>query len=99
MNFKCSTFASLSHLGLNFIRAEGFVYSHVADEGLINACAGDLLRYRRQINAEHIHIFTDIKKKHWSVLTAFHLCSPSSVSIKSWFTVIGFHVFPYYVVK
>ncbi|XP_029354254.1 uncharacterized protein F13E9.13, mitochondrial isoform X2 [Echeneis naucrates] len=50
--------------GLDFIRAEGFVYSHVADEGLLNACAGDLLRYRRQIGAEHVQIFTDIKKKH-----------------------------------
>ncbi|XP_028257312.1 uncharacterized protein F13E9.13, mitochondrial isoform X2 [Parambassis ranga] len=52
--------------GLDFIRAEGFVFSHVADEGLLNACAGDLLRYRRQIGAEHVQIFTDIKKKHSS---------------------------------
>uniref|UniRef100_A0A7M4E8N1 Uncharacterized protein n=1 Tax=Crocodylus porosus TaxID=8502 RepID=A0A7M4E8N1_CROPO len=50
--------------GLDFIRAEGFVFSHVADEGIINACAGDLLRYRKQIGAEHIQIFADIKKKH-----------------------------------
>ncbi|KAI4898635.1 hypothetical protein NFI96_025999 [Prochilodus magdalenae] len=50
--------------GLDFIRAEGFVFSHVADEGLLNACAGELLRYRRNIGAEHIQIFTDIKKKH-----------------------------------
>ncbi|KAJ8417838.1 hypothetical protein AAFF_G00226810 [Aldrovandia affinis] len=52
--------------GLDFIRAEGFVFSHVADEGLLNACAGDLLRYRRGIGAEHVQIFTDIKKKHSS---------------------------------
>ncbi|XP_070762863.1 uncharacterized protein F13E9.13, mitochondrial [Enoplosus armatus] len=52
--------------GLDFIRAEGFVFSHVADEGLLNACAGDLLRYRKQIGAEHVQIFTDIKKKHSS---------------------------------
>lgn len=50
--------------GLDFIRAEGFVFSHVADEGLLNACAGELLRYRRCIGAEHVQIFTDIKKKH-----------------------------------
>ncbi|XP_055088482.1 uncharacterized protein F13E9.13, mitochondrial isoform X2 [Periophthalmus magnuspinnatus] len=50
--------------GLDFIRAEGFVFSHVADEGLLNACAGELLRYRKQIGAEHVHVFTDIKKKH-----------------------------------
>uniref|UniRef100_A0A672MQS1 Zgc:162297 n=1 Tax=Sinocyclocheilus grahami TaxID=75366 RepID=A0A672MQS1_SINGR len=50
--------------GLDFIRAEGFVSSHVADEGLLNACAGELLRYHRRIGAEHLQIFTDIKKKH-----------------------------------
>lgn len=52
--------------GLDFIRAESFVFSHVADEGLVNACAGDLLRYRKAIGAEHIQIYADIKKKHSS---------------------------------
>lgn len=51
-------------LGLDYIRAEGFVFSHIADEGLMNACAGPLLRYRKHIGADHIQIFTDIKKKH-----------------------------------
>lgn len=56
---------------LDFIRAEGFVYGHLADEGYIDACAGELLRYRKQIDAEHIAVFTDIKKKHSShALTA-----------------------------
>lgn len=58
------TIAPVFVIGLDFIRAEGFVFSHVADEGLLNACAGDLLRYRKQIGAEHVKIFTDIKKKH-----------------------------------
>ncbi len=50
-----------------FVRAEGFVYAHVADEGLMpEAAAGPLLRYRRQIGADHIAIFADIKKKHAS---------------------------------
>ncbi|XP_062544967.1 uncharacterized protein F13E9.13, mitochondrial isoform X3 [Armigeres subalbatus] len=49
---------------LNFIRAEGFIFSHVADEGFTNANAGQLLRYRRNIDADHIRILTDIKKKH-----------------------------------
>ncbi|XP_031411255.1 uncharacterized protein F13E9.13, mitochondrial-like [Meleagris gallopavo] len=48
--------------GLDFIRVEGFVFSHVADEGIINACAGNLLRYRKLIGAENIQIFADIKK-------------------------------------
>ena len=57
--------------GLQFIRAEGFVFGHMADEGLLQSDAGELLRYRKQIGAESIQVFTDIKKKHSShALTA-----------------------------
>jgi uncharacterized protein len=48
-----------------FVRAENFVFAHVADEGLMpEADAARLLRYRREIGAEHIRILADIKKKH-----------------------------------
>lgn len=50
--------------GLEFIRAEGFAFAHVADEGLMQSDAGELLRYRRAIGADHILVLTDIKKKH-----------------------------------
>jgi len=50
--------------GLDFVRVEGFVFAHVADEGFIDGCAGELLRYRRQIGADDILVLTDIKKKH-----------------------------------
>jgi membrane complex biogenesis BtpA family protein len=50
--------------GLDFIRAEGYAYAHVADEGLIQASAAKLLRYRRMIGAERIQVWTDVKKKH-----------------------------------
>lgn len=49
-----------------FIRAEGFVFGHMADEGLLQSDAGELLRFRKHIGAESIQIFTDIKKKHSS---------------------------------
>ena len=52
--------------GMEFIRAEGFVFGHLADEGMMNSDAGELLRYRKQIGAEHIRIYTDVKKKHSS---------------------------------
>jgi len=52
--------------GIDFIRAEGFVFGHMADEGFIDAQAGDLLRYRKQIGADNVAVFTDIKKKHSS---------------------------------
>lgn len=49
---------------LQFIRAEGFVFAHVADEGLIEACAAQLMRERKRLDAGHIKIWTDIQKKH-----------------------------------
>lgn len=49
--------------GLNFIRAEGFAYGHVADEGWIEACAGRLLRTRASLGAE-VKIWADVRKKH-----------------------------------
>ena len=52
--------------GLDFVRAEGFVFGHLADEGYIDGCAADMLRYRRQIGADNILVLTDIKKKHSS---------------------------------
>ncbi len=69
---NCEAMAVALAGGGAFIRAENFVFSHVADEGLMpDADAGPLLRYRREIGAEHIRIFADIKKKHAShALTA-----------------------------
>ena len=52
--------------GLDFVRAEGFVFGHVADEGYIDGCAAEVLRYRRRIGADDILVLTDVKKKHSS---------------------------------
>ena len=58
--------------GGGFVRCEGFVYSAVADEGIIpRADAGPLLRYRRAIGAHDVRVIVDVKKKHSShALTA-----------------------------
>jgi len=61
---NCEAVAVAHASGADFVRVEGFVYAHVADEGVIESCAGDLLRYRRAIGAEKVLIFADIKKKH-----------------------------------
>lgn len=58
--------AAAKSAGADFIRAEGFVFAHVADEGIFTSDAGELLRYRKYINADEILVFTDIKKKHSS---------------------------------
>ena len=52
--------------GLDFIRAEGFAFAHVADEGLIQSSAAELLRYRRAIGAGRVQVWADVKKKHSS---------------------------------
>ena len=52
--------------GLDFVRVEGFAFAHVADEGLIESSAAELLRYRRQIGAGGVQVLADIKKKHSS---------------------------------
>lgn len=50
--------------GLDFIRVEGFVYAHVGGAGIIDACAGPLLRQRARLGCQHIRVFPDINKKH-----------------------------------
>ena len=50
--------------GLDFIRAEGYAYAHVADEGLIQSSAARLLRYRKMIGATNVQVWVDVKKKH-----------------------------------
>jgi len=52
--------------GLDFVRVEGFAFAHVADEGFIDSSAASLLRFRRQIGAERVKVWADVKKKHAS---------------------------------
>lgn len=54
---------------LQFIRAEGFVFASIADEGLLaEAAAGPLLRMRRALGLDRgpsrVAVLADIKKKH-----------------------------------
>jgi predicted TIM-barrel enzyme len=51
---------------LDFIRAEGSAFTHVADEGLIQSSAAELLRYRKMIGADRGQVWADARKKHSS---------------------------------
>ncbi len=51
---------------LDFVRVESYVFAHVGGAGIIEGCAGKLLRKRKELGCEHIKIFADIKKKHCS---------------------------------
>jgi uncharacterized protein len=64
---NCEALAVAHASGCQLVRCEGFVYSHIADEGLMpEADAGRLLRFRRMIGAEDVAIIADVKKKHSS---------------------------------
>lgn len=52
--------------GLDFIRIEGYVFAHVGGAGLIEGCAGKVLRLRKELNAANVQVFADVKKKHCS---------------------------------
>jgi len=51
---------------LDFIRVEGYVFAHLGGAGLIEGCAGKLLRKRKELGGEHMDVFADVKKKHCS---------------------------------
>ena len=55
--------AVASCAGASFIRAEAFAYAHVADEGLINASAAEVLRFRKHIGSS-VKVWADVQKKH-----------------------------------
>jgi len=52
--------------GLDYVRVEAYAFAHVADEGLIQSSAAELLRFRRKIGAEGVRVWADVKKKHSS---------------------------------
>lgn len=76
--------------GASFIRCENFVFSHVADEGLLaEAEAGPLLRYRKQIGAESVAVLADIKKKHASHAITADIDIAEAVDAAQFFGVDG----------
>jgi membrane complex biogenesis BtpA family protein len=75
--------------GFDFIRAEGFVFGHLADEGMMNSDAGELLRYRKQIGADNIQIFTDVKKKHSSHAISSDISIEETAKAAEFFLIDG----------
>jgi membrane complex biogenesis BtpA family protein len=50
--------------GLDYVRVEAYAFAHVADEGLIQSSAAEVLRFRKKIGAEGVRVWADVKKKH-----------------------------------
>jgi len=56
---------------LEFIRTEVFTFAHVADEGYMESCAGELLRYRKMIECgEHFCLYRCSEK----TILSCHYC-------------------------
>jgi hypothetical protein len=53
-----------------FIRVNVFAESLLTDQGIIDACAHDLMRFRRQLGASDVAVFADVRAKHAALLAS-----------------------------
>ena len=60
-------------VGADLIRVNVLSGAYVTDQGLIEGEAAATLRYRRQLNADHIKIFADVLVKHASPLAPLEI--------------------------
>lgn len=61
---------AIAHIaGGKFIRTNVFTDAVVTEQGIIEASAPELLRYRRSLRAEAIKIFADVHSKHGTLLS------------------------------
>jgi membrane complex biogenesis BtpA family protein len=74
---------------LDFLRVEGYVFAHIGGAGLIEGCAGRLLRRRAELGGNHIKIFGDVKKKHCSHALTHDLDITDVVKQAEFFLVDG----------
>ena len=74
---------------LDYIRVEAFVFAHVGGSGIINGSAGKILRRRKELKAEHIRVFADVKKKHGSHSLTIDLDIKDEIMQAEFFLVDG----------
>ena len=74
---------------LDYIRVEAYVFAHVGGSGVINGSAGKILRKRKELNAEHIRVFADVKKKHGSHSLTIDLDISDEIMQAEFFLVDG----------
>jgi membrane complex biogenesis BtpA family protein len=73
-----SALAIAAAVGAHFLRVNILCGARVADQGLLQSIAHDLLRDRAMLRAEHVKIFADVDVKHSAPLAA-----PSATSLES----------------
>ena len=65
-NAPIPSIASAMASGASFIRVNQWANAYVANEGFMEGRAGEALRYRSALNANHVRIFADSHVKHGS---------------------------------
>ena len=65
-NGASQSIAIAKAINADFIRANQWVNAYIANEGFIEGEASRVLRYRKNINAEDVKIFSDVLVKHGS---------------------------------
>ncbi len=81
---------AIAHVAdLDFVRVEGYVFAHVGGAGIIEGCAGKLLRQRKKLGCEHIKVLADVKKKHCSHALTADLDITDEVKQAEFFLVDG----------
>src|SRR5688500_18524583 len=74
---------------LDYIRVEAFVFAHVGGSGIINGSSGKILRRRKELQAEQIKVFADVKKKHGSHSLTIDLDIKDEIMQAEFFLVDG----------
>jgi membrane complex biogenesis BtpA family protein len=74
---------------LDFLRVEGYVFAHIGGAGLIEACAGKILRLRKKLGCDQIKVFADVKKKHCSHALTMDLDITDAIKQSEFFLADG----------
>ncbi len=69
-NDGCGALAVAHAVGADFIRVNVLCGARLCDQGILQGIAHELLRLRRQLDAEEIAIFADVDVKHSAPLAA-----------------------------
>lgn len=65
-NAAIPAIAVASASGASFVRVNQWANAYIANEGFVEGRAGESLRYRSSLNANHVRVFADSHVKHGS---------------------------------
>ena len=66
LNGGVQAMAVAKAVGADFIRCFNLMNAYISNSGFVGAAAPELMRYRRQLDAERIMVFGDFQVKHGS---------------------------------